>query len=188
MKKIVAFIAVLIYMTCAGTVWGQTDVTSQYVKNAGFDDGTNNWSGSPTVNSSCAEIYNQEQFDVYQELSGLNKGYYKLSAQAFYRDGWIDNEEDDVHVVNSFLYAGNIYVPVASIYSEADEKLTGDGFSSLNSGNSIPNTQGSAATAFAHNDKALYNVETSWVYVGDEKTLRIGIKKDAKKCNTKTEW
>ena len=52
MKKIVAFIAVLIYMTCTGTVWGQiTSGTSYYLRNrqAGtFLTGGNRW-GTQTV-------------------------------------------------------------------------------------------------------------------------------------------
>ena len=129
MKKIVAFIAVLIYMTCAGTVWGQADYTSS-IKNAGFDtyastgsgdtktadnwtfEVKNNYATNFTNINNCAEQW-KRNFNFYQDVVNLPNGLYKVSVQGFYRDGGIGGANAKAR--KAYLYADEAEIPLMNI-------------------------------------------------------------------------
>lgn len=67
------------------------DVTNIFINNPGYvnnsgDGWTVETTGSTDVNYNAMENYNG-RFNIYQQLSGLPKGKYRLSVQAFYRAG-----------------------------------------------------------------------------------------------------
>ena len=96
------------------------DMTS-LIKNPGFDSASG-WRGSPQTGGSWsnpnAEKYNTT-FDVYQILTGLPNGWYRLSAQGFYRygdyhdeqhksyygGGWQENDANNIYAVYTIPYA-----------------------------------------------------------------------------------
>lgn len=70
-----------------------TDMTD-YLQNPAFD--TNSWdgwtrvvknAGNCAVAEQCAEAWNTESFDIYQEVSNMPVGVYEISVQGFYRYG-----------------------------------------------------------------------------------------------------
>ncbi len=183
MKKIVAFIAVLIYMTCTATVWGQTDYTSS-IKNAGFDtynandktaanwtfDKVNdNYVTNFTDINNCAEQWNRN-FNFYQDVN-LPNGLYKVSVQGFYRDGGIGGANAKAR--KAYLYADEAEIPLMNILDEEGSGVTGG--STVSGYNStFPNNITEASTAFTNN---YYSDNSLYVMVSDG-NLRIGIKKD----------
>ena len=134
------------------------------------------WQGSPTFdgwdNKTSGRFwngqkYNTNSFDVYQELSGLKPGAYKLTMKGFYRNGTTDD-------CNAILYANAFETPLVNIRSTKITAQDSDkGFTTPNGEYYVPNTQGEAAEAFYYGyyDNELYFV------VGDAGTLRVGVKK-----------
>lgn len=87
-----------------------TDVTS-LIRNADFEN-ANGWNGSPTIGGTWgqrnAEKYNTT-FDVYQTLTGLSNGWYRLSAQGFYRYGDYHDEQHKYYTYREESDNNNIY-------------------------------------------------------------------------------
>lgn len=150
-----------------------------YIPAANFnrnDLDNTSWEGSPSIgglasgDATCnynAEKYNTTPFDVYQELTGLKPGAYKLTAQGFYRNGTTDDQ-------NAFLYANGFSVPLANIRSTQITTQDKDkGFTTANGDYFVPNTQSDAAKTF-NND--YYNNEL-WFNVGSDGALRVGVRK-----------
>ena len=103
------------------------DVTEDYVTNPGFDGNSSKgwtWSSnaqSQTVRVECMEFWNG-MFDIWQVLSGLNKGHYRLSVQAYYRTGDFSEAawrayQEGTEEITAVFYAGVHETPVASVYS-----------------------------------------------------------------------
>ena len=65
------------------------DMTSK-ITNPNYSNGTSGWSGSPATggmsSNPCAEKY-ATTFNVYQTINNLPNGWYRLTAQGFYRYG-----------------------------------------------------------------------------------------------------
>jgi len=177
MKKIIAFLVVCLYIAGTATVWGKEDKTS-LITNPKFDDakGTG-WkftekeglSTNFTAINNCAEQW-QRKFDFYQELSGLDNGYYKVSVQGFYRAGGGGSTGTERHAV---LYANDVTTQLASILSEAGNPAITGNTSTPSGYGAVPNDIASANGAFAEN---LYS-NFLFVQVTDGK-LKFGIKKE----------
>ena len=138
------------------------------------DDLNSAWQGTPTINglgdAVCnynAEKFNTTPFDVYQELTGLKPGAYKLTMQGFYRNGTTDDR-------NAILYANSFETLLVSIRTSGVETAdTEKGLTTNNNGVYVPNTQEEAAKAF---NNGYYNNELYFV-VGEDGALRVGVKK-----------
>ncbi len=175
MKKIVAFLVVCLYIAGTATVWGKEDKTL-LITNPKFDDATG-WkftekeglSTNFTAINNCAEQW-QRKFDFYQELSGLDNGYYKVSVQGFYRAGGGGSTGTERHAV---LYANDATTQLASILSEAGNPAITGSTSTPSGYGAVPNDIASANGAFAEN---LYS-NFLFVQVTDGK-LKFGIKKE----------
>lgn len=179
MKKIVAFIAVLIYITCTGTVWGQLVLNSSdqtnLIQNSNFDRfsgsqiSVTGWSGTNFWNvDNCAEQWNRN-FDFYQDIASLPNGLYKVSVQGFYRDGNTGGANGKAQ--NAILYANKMEVPLMNILEEKIDSMSG---AVKVNGAWIPNTMSTANVAFS---AGLYANNCVFVNVTDG-NLRIGIKKE----------
>ena len=107
--------------------------------------------------NSCTEAYDNENFDVYQVLTGVKNGLYLVSCQGYYRPG---GNVDAAGARNAVLYANADEVPLQLL---ADD------------GNGIPNNMDQAADAFLAGRYAGNEVRT----VVMDGTLRIGVKKEA---------
>lgn len=104
----------------------------------------------------AAEAYNNNSFDIYQELTGIRNGRYRVTCQGFYRS--------DDGARNAMIYAGLNESPL----------LQG-----VDDGNGMPNNMASAANAFA---EGRYSGNVVEVIVMDG-TLRFGIKKSMHVAN-----
>lgn len=107
--------------------------------------------------NSCTEAYDNENFDVYQVLTGVKNGLYLVSCQGYYRPG---GNVDAAGARNAVLYANADEAPLQLL---ADD------------GNGIPNNMDQAADAFLAGRYAGNEVRT----VVMDGTLRIGVKKEA---------
>ncbi|MCD8305035.1 MAG: hypothetical protein LUC86_09475 [Prevotellaceae bacterium] len=156
------------------------DPTSLIV-NPNFDEGTNGWEGSPSVSYSCAEKWNTT-FDVYQTITGLTPGLYRLSCQGFYRDGGYASaaslRSSGKEVLNAYLYAKStvgdtaceVDTALVSIFTEAGSIGTVGVSTSFGY---VPNTMEQTHQYFL---AGLYpnSLEPQ---VGEDETLTIGVRK-----------
>ena len=166
------------------------DVTNVFIQNPRFDNNSNEgwiWQSdawSQTVRVECMEFWNGT-FNIWQDLSGLPQGKYRLSVQAFYRTG--DNNQGYEAYTNgsenipAYLYASDTKQKLVSVYSYELSDYT-DGCWTY--GNSwwgdvhyFPNTMESASVAFGEGgywNSMEFNAE------GD---IRIGLYNDVNNNN-----
>ena len=150
------------------------------------DDENAKWQGSPAIsglgNNTASTNFNAEKFtdpyatfDVYQALTGVKPGVYKLTAQGFYRNG-LDNATDANDNL-ALLYANSTTVPLVNIRSTGftDNSHSEEGFSTDKSGYYVPDSQGDASKAF---NAGYYQNELN-AFVDEDGALRIGVKKEA---------
>lgn len=130
MKKLALSICTMLCTTVAlADEW--LDVTDRFVTNPNYETNTNDgwtWSasaGSTTCNYGCQEFWNGT-FDMYQTITGLTNGKYRISVSAFHRP--TDNSAAQYRdflangsaTITAQIYGNDYTMPVASIYSEPD--------------------------------------------------------------------
>ena len=118
---------------------------------------------NPNFNANRNSEKYHSPFNVYQEITGIPTGLYRLNVQAF------DRQDGTGDVAIVYAKAGSNEansVSVPSINRDKDQ-------SPLNG--KVPSDPAGATTAFS---AGLYKSAPVYVYVGDEETLRIGIKRD----------
>ena len=151
------------------------DNLTALVVNQGLDLGNAEWSGGG-VNNGTIEWFN-DNYNVFQTLTGLPTGTYKLQAQGYYRPGGNENASTDQ---NALLYGGTSTQPVVLIASEGKSEADADnGFTKKNTNRGsevevyVPDSQADAAKAFA---TGAYENEVTFVV--NNGTVNIGFKKD----------
>lgn len=151
-----------------------------FIQGQGFNrnDANRNaaWQGGPGLGGGnhsnwCAEKWNAN-FDIYQDLTGLPNGSYRLTAQGFYRAG---NGGTTETAQLAMLYAGSKSVPLVNILSEAGNAAISGNTSDVPGYGLVPNNMETAGNAFT---AGLYAGHSIDVLVTDG-TLRIGVKKDS---------
>ena len=139
------------------------------------------WQGSPQRGGAATNM-NAEKFntnyDVYQELTNVPIGWYKVKVQGFYREGADENHQitpaeelrrnGEEHLYAQF-YANDVSIPVHSIFDEAGQCGTTGKSSEWGY---VPNSQADASAYF---DQGLY--EHEWEVLVTDGTLRIGVRK-----------
>ncbi len=145
-------------------------------QNFGRNDGRNSaWQGAPAIGGDNANMNAEKwncNFDVYQDLAGLPNGFYKVSAQGYYRAG---NGGATSMEQNAYLYAGEASTPLMNINAHAGNAIfNGGNVSDVPGMGIVPNNMATASTAFS---AGLYADNSVFAQVTDG-TLRIGIKKD----------
>lgn len=145
---------------------GWIDVTQFFITNPGFDGSTaDGWQweheGSCNVRVESMEFW-QAWFHLWQDLTGLPEGHYRLSVQSYYRQA--DNDysyscyKDGDADMTAVLFAGDKQQLVANLYSYELPNWTdgcwtyqsGDWWSGNVETHYFPNTMESAAVAFAN--------------------------------------
>ncbi len=135
------------------------------------------WQGGPARGGNNDNMAGEKwntNFDVYQELTGLLNGYYKLSAQGYYRAG---NGGATGMERNAYLYAGAKKTPLVNINTEAGNEVfnyEGNSVSDVAGMGIVPNNMSTATTGFT---AGLY-ADNSVIVAVTDGTLRIGVKKD----------
>lgn len=161
------------YITAPGFAWADVDDRAA-------------WQGSPVFggfdNGSSGRFWNAERytdpyaaFDVWQALTGMKPGIYKLTVQGYYRNGFDNASNANDHLAK--LYANSTEVPLKNIryYGYTDNTHSAEGFTTNKSDYFVPNSQTDAAKTF----NAGYYGNELYVVVGEDGNLRIGVKKTA---------
>lgn len=99
------------------------DVTS-FIINPNMTKGQTGWTNAGDVSWSEMQCYNKN-INVYQTITGIKNGYYKVSVQGFYRDGARDVadtlRQKGQESLNAYLYANNDSVALMSIFECAGD-------------------------------------------------------------------
>lgn len=177
----------------AQNIW--IDVTDTYIINPRFDnnDHTTGWVGTTfgAANPKDNAEHYSKTYNTYQNLSGLAKGKYRLSLDAFYRMG-TSSEDYSAYTSGNYasrqhakLYAsssaGTYEVSIVPASSAALDQSLGGGVAGVGNGGwwgggapYIPNNMEAAYYWF----EAGYYDNTVECEVGNDGQLTIGIKKD----------
>lgn len=163
---------------------------SYLVRGADFNDrGNNRWKGTaPSYSHNngdaadrCGEFYNKT-FDMYQEITGLPNGSYKVQCLGFYRNCGTPataykKHNDGTEKLLAELYAGDQSTPVKSIVEGAGKN---GNVGSSTDGGYIPNSMTHAESYFANTpDSYLNELEV----VVKDGTLKLGIRKSTAESN-----
>lgn len=149
--------------------------------------------GDVNFRISAGEFYNNNSFDIHQALYGLAPGFYKVSCNAFYREGWpldaAGKHRRGVESLNAMLYAGPedswVYTPIMSIIEDGQPTATAS--QNTNVADSltteenpieywfIPNAMEDAGPAF---EKDLYYNELYFEVKEGQICTNLGIRKE----------
>ncbi len=127
------------------------------------------------ISFSCVEYY-ERTFDFYQTITGLPKGEYTMTVQAFQRPGSAStaysNYNSGNKTVTTSVYAGSVTQPVMHAIDGASATQLGGNESTVGS-KYIPNNMEAASKYFA---KGLYENKVDVELTGTKNNLKIGIK------------
>ena len=155
------------------------DVTEQYMTNPTMRKGNEGWEGTtPGLEHEVMEFYNCD-FDMYQTLTDIPNGMYKVFVQGFYRTGGNDGGaayQDGSEVITAELYANKSSVPLTSLYKYPASTM---GVTSSEVLNDYVNMRVSTNEAFN-----LINPETEMGYYAEneltvvvqDNTLKVGLR------------
>ena len=139
------------------------DVTDRYVQNPGYDNNQKDgwtWhaaSSSTNTDYGCQEFWNGS-FEMYQTITGLSNGKYRISVQGFYRNGDASysrytSYRNGNEGVTAYLFGNDTEATFSSIYAPT----SGAGFPgtltvynyNYSESYTVPNTMQSAAAYFS---------------------------------------
>ena len=173
---------------------GETDDATGMLTNPNFSDGNTGWAmsgdGSFGASDMVSEVWNGRNWEVYQEITGLPEGSYKITAQAFYSpsshnmNSWHENygmPDDHTSDIHGYLFGNEASVPLVHIMScPTAEKPEGSTFEEITWGSEslmgqfIPNDKASSRIVFEADPKNYLNEVVC--YVGEDGVLRLGTK------------
>ena len=125
--------------------------------------------------------YNRAAIDLYQNLSGLEEGTYKVTVHTYYRAGYYDEEEarinnsEETHLTTLYAQTSDkkYSVPVMNLTEGADADNLGVNCYTLNSGLFAPDGTTPTAAWFA----AGRYLNELMFYVGNDGKATIGLSK-----------
>ena len=155
------------------------DVTDMYIINPTLRKGNHGWSGStPDLEHEVMELYNCD-FDMYQTLTGIPNGIYKVNVQGLYRTTWNDAGaayNAGTETITAEFYANDASTPLTSIYKY---KASTMGVTNSQVLNDYVNMRVSINEAFnltnLYTGKLYYDENELIVNVQDN-TLKIGLR------------
>ena len=183
-KYLLFFSFIFLMLPCSTRAAQWIDVTSKCVVNPSFAGNSNKgWTYTTNAGSKAVRVESMEfwqgVFNIYQTISNLPKGKYRLSVQAYYRcrdnnTGYRDYQDGNEDIT-AYLYAGTNKQKLASIYSSTfTENLANQCWSTYdfrtNTTIYVPNTMESAQAAF---QKGCYN--NQMVFQHDGGNINIGL-------------
>ena len=164
--------------------------------------GTNqltNWHGGNS-NNYAAEAY-QQLFDVYQEVSDLPEGLYKVSVQAFYRTAdnataWTAYQNDPEMTGDAKVYAevyfNSFSKPVKNVMEvQFADQLTDPSGNAIDmytttDGTYTLNNMSGASAAFSLDDESQNFTQNVYGLIGADKKMRVGIRRLAGATNNQS--
>ena len=169
--------AILTYKYANASSTNPLDMTS-YIVNPGFNtNDTTGWKGVGTVNYHEVEFY-EKTFDMYQVISGLPAGKYRLKAKGFERPKSNDigaAYKAGTETIYARLYAkstnySDVNTPFNSLYKHT--------YTSTGSANGYVNTMAAAEIMFSNTTTSYYDMTVSNILLNDGGKLTVGAKSD----------
>lgn len=167
------------------------DMTS-FITNPDYDNNDNTgWSGATVPgfdkknNTQNAESYNSNTIDVYQTLTNMPNGVYKLEVQGFYRAGLANSayeawQEGKRIKQNVYLFATSgerkDSVLLKSIIADMQSTSLCNSESVLENGFFVPDNMLAASAYFSaglYNNELCFYVENGEMSIGLQKNVRI---------------
>lgn len=150
-------------------------------------------SGTIGGNANVAEAYNCS-FNLYQDLTKMKKGAYKIEIQGFYRttsgkgdngaagsntgpawDNWVNasGADEGDNKIYSYVYAGALETPFNNLFSwEGRSEGDGSNWQLAGNGYYLPNDVTSAYEAFSEDNQ--YSITLTAIPVANK--MRLGLK------------
>ena len=174
---------------------GDTDNVTGLLTNPNYDASTTDgWTlsgdGSFGAQSAVCEVWKGRNWEVYQEITGLPQGSYKITAQAYYSpssgntNSWHENygmEGDETNNIHGFLFGNDASTPLVHVMSCPTPELpTTGGFEEITWGSEstmgqyLPHDRTAAQVVFEADPNNYLNEVIC--YVGEDGVLRIGTK------------
>ena len=174
---------------------GTTDNVTGLMVNPNFAGSNDGWTKTgdgdfKNDGTRVSEVWNGRNWEVYQEISGLPQGSYKITMQGFYspssgndnawHEGW-GQEGDETNKILGYLFGNDASEPLLHVtacpqeenVAENCEEVTWTGDASL-AGKWLCHGTNSAQEIFEQNSENYLNATTC--YVGEDGKLRIGVK------------
>lgn len=194
LTKYMADLKVLLENAQNASIKPGNDITRKIV-NPSFDNGKEGWTvkeGNPKFDGTYknCEVY-QGTFDIYQDITNLPDGVYKLSVLAFQRvaeNGVASKAHDNgTEDITAFIYANDLETPFTSPYTYGMKENSGDDYKYKLNGEDvyIPNSMKGMAAATTENPDA-YTVTVPMLVEGG--TLRIGVREKRRPSNVNGSW
>ncbi|MDD4990862.1 MAG: DUF6055 domain-containing protein [Paludibacter sp.] len=167
--------AILTYKYANASATNPLDMTS-YIINQGFDaNDTVGWKGAGTVNYHEVEFY-EKTFNMYQVISGLPAGKYRLKAKGFERPKANDSGiayKAGTETIYARMYAKS---PDYSEVNTAFNSLYKHAYTSTGSANGYANTMAAAEIMFTNATTSYYDMTVSNIMLNEGAKLTIGAK------------
>ena len=146
------------------------------IQNADFKSmQTTGWQGNaPSLEHNVGEFFNR-RFDMYQQLTGLEDGYYLVYVQGFYRNGSAsvayDKHAQGTEDMEAVLYANADELEIQSLYDDGTGQGSSHGFC---------DNREQAEREFNHSADTYANYLITEVKNG---RLKLGIRKESETAN-----
>ena len=173
---------------------GETNNVTGIMVNPGWDANADGWTktgdGSYNQNNSLSEVWSGKDWEVYQEITNLPQGSYRITMQGYYspsstnnnswHEGW-GQEGDETNNILGYLFGNDASEPLLHVtacpqeenVAENCEEVTWTDDASL-AGKWLCHGKNSAQEIFEQNSENYLNATTC--YVGEDGKLRIGVK------------
>lgn len=177
---------------CEALIAGETQNADGLGTNLDFTGNNSGWTqtgdGDFKYGNNVAEVWQGSSYEIYQELTGLPKGSYSISVQAYNRQGANAdiapsyNAADPKKDVLSYLFGNEAKEKLHHLYEHhyaSKEELANNAVQISGTGTEldgqwIPDGVAGGEAAFAFNDRTDYTT-TITCYVGEDGKLRFGI-------------
>jgi len=165
--------AILTYKYANASATNPLNMTSYIVNPAFTANAVNGWEGIGTVNNNVVEFY-QKTFDMYQVISGLPAGKYRLKAKGYERPKTNDvgvAYKAGTETIYAQLYSktpnySDVNTPFNSMYKHT---YTGTGAS-----NGYVNTMAGAEIMFNNTATSYYDMSLTNIMLNEGQKLTIG--------------
>ena len=174
---------------------GTTDNVTGLMVNPNFAGSNDGWTKTgdgdfKNDGTRVSEVWNGQNWEVYQEISNLPQGSYKITMQGFYspssqnknswQEGW-GQEGDETNNILGYLFGNDASEPLLHVtacpqeenVAENCEEVTWTDDASL-AGKWLCHGKNSAQEIFEQNSENYLNATTC--YVGEDGKLRVGVK------------
>ena len=171
--------AILTYQYANASPAKPLDLTYKITNPTFADNTSTGWTNPGTVNYRLVEFY-EKTFDMYQEVSNLPAGVYRLKAQGYERPK--SNDGGAAYRAKTEMIYARLYAK-AKDYSDVITKFNSiykHSYTGSGSVNGYLNTMAAAETMLANTSNMYYEMVVDSIVVGADGKLVIGAKSEFK--------